>query len=71
MDLFLLDKADDAEENGTPDSSSSASTESDDTEAELAKWRAEMVGSSEDRGSEHDLGDPGDAADNSTDDEQA
>jgi pilus assembly protein FimV len=74
VDLFLLDKAndaDDAEDNGPPDSSSSASAEAGDTEAELAKWRADLVGSSEDRGLEHDLGDPGDAAENSTDDEQA
>ena len=71
VDLFLLDKADDAEENGAPDTSSSVSVESDDTEAELARWRADLVASSEDKGLEHDLGDPGDAADNPTSDQQA
>jgi pilus assembly protein FimV len=71
VDLFLLNEADDAEENGAPDSSSSASAESDDTEAELAKWRADLVGDSEGRELDYDLGDPGDAAENSTDDEQA
>ena len=71
VDLFLLDEADHAEDNGAPDSSSSASAESDDTEADLDKWRADLVGCSEDSGLEHDLGDPGDAADDVTDDEQS
>ncbi len=71
MDLFLLNEADDAEENGAPEPSSSTSAESDDTEEELAKWRADLVGGSEGRELDYDLGDPGDAAENSTDDEQA
>ena len=68
MDLFLLDEAADAEENDAPGSSSSASAESDDTEADLAKWRADLVRSSETRRLEYDLGDP---ADDVTDDEQS
>ncbi len=71
VDLFLLDEAADAEENDAPGSSSSASAESDETEADLAKWRADLVRSSEARTLEYDLGDPSDAADKSTDDEQA
>ena len=70
VDLFLLNEADDAEDNGAPDSSSSASAESDDTEAELAKWRADLVGGSEGGELDYDLGDPGDATENSTDDER-
>ena len=68
VDLFLLDEAVDAEEIDESDSSSSASAESDDTEADLDKWRADLVGCSEDSGLEHDLGDPGDAANDVTDD---
>ena len=71
VDLFLLNEADDAEENGATEPSSSTSAESDDTEEELAKWRADLVGGSEGRELDYDLGDPGDAAENSTDDEQA
>ena len=60
VDLFLLDGAEtaaDVEESRAPDPSAAAS----ETEADLAKWRAKMLGTTEDRGVRLDPDGPVDA----------
>ncbi len=67
VDLFLLDETENEEGNDEPNPSSSSSTDAADTEAELAKWRADMVRKGEHRGVNYNLGE---VTEDSLDDDQ-
>lgn len=60
VDLFLLDKVEDAGNDSAPASSTDTTAKPDDDEADLAKWRAKMLAGHGGRVFGSDLEDPGD-----------
>ena len=59
VDLFLQDGTEAPDDGSETDPSIDAAAEPEDTEAELARWRAKMLGTTEDRGISLDLDEPG------------